>query len=222
MRLRAAGLGAGGGGSSGDNVGVNGDSCAIKAFREYGRELDWKYTDWHNGARKEVVVVSSLGDPWLISNISMFADTVYRFKNGPTPLDTQEKERQDVRRYAEGKPRYDIRKILQKNPKAAVRVEFVARKLERDSHTTELIKKYRGRKCQMCNVSIREKGGRRFVEAAHTTPKKDGGNETLEDILVLCPNRHVEFDKGDKEIIKRTKGRIVFGLNGIKRDPSLK
>ena len=200
----------------------DGANCTIEALRECTRELDWKRIDWYNGKQKEVIVVSSLDDLQLISNISMFVNAVYRFKNGPTPLDIQEKEQQDVRRYAEEKSRSEIKKILQGNPRAARRGEFVVRRFERDNRMTALIKEYRGRKCQICNVNIREKNGGRFVEAAHIKPKKDGGDETLENILVLCPNHHAEFDKGDKEIIDWTKDRIIFRLNEILYNLSLK
>ncbi|WP_423776187.1 HNH endonuclease [Aliarcobacter skirrowii] len=51
------------------------------------------------------------------------------------------------------------------------------------------------------------------MEAAHIIPKKDKGNENKENILILCPNHHKEFDYGKRKIIEHTKKEIVFELN---------
>ena len=32
-------------------------------------------------------------------------------------------------------------------------------------------------------------------------------------ILILCPNHHKEFDKGDRKIIEHTNDKIIFELN---------
>ena len=131
-------------------------------------------------------------------------------------------QQQNVRHYAESKPRSEIKLLLQKQPSELQIIEYMSRQPERDNHMTELIKEYRGRRCQICSTGIRQKNGKLFVEAAHIDPKKDGGAETPANILVLCPNHHAEFDVGDRQIIERTDDRIVFVLNGVKHSLDLK
>ena len=139
------------------------------------------------------------------------------------PADAQKNQwRQlDARGYAESKSRYEIKALLQRQPSELRIAEYVSRQPERDNHMTELIKEYRGRRCQICGTGIRQKDGRFLVEAAHIDPKKDGGVETPSNILVLCPNHHTEFDTGDRQIIERTDDRIVFDLNGIRHSLDL-
>ena len=39
------------------------------------------------------------------------------------------------------------------------------------------------------------------------------GAETPDNILILCPNHHKEFDLGNKIIIERASDTIIFNLN---------
>ncbi|WP_187151998.1 HNH endonuclease [Treponema endosymbiont of Eucomonympha sp.] len=85
---------------------------------------------------------------------------------------------------------------------------------KRDLYQIGLIKKYRGNKCQFCSHTIRKKSGEYYSEASHITPKSEGGDEKLENILVLCPNCHKLFDLGSREEIERTKTKYSVKLNG--------
>ena len=85
---------------------------------------------------------------------------------------------------------------------------------ERDCKITEAIKKLRGRQCQICGMTITTKHGIPYVEAAHITPKREGGNERPENIIILCPNHHKEFDLGNKKILTKEDTMVVFILNG--------
>jgi predicted restriction endonuclease len=67
----------------------------------------------------------------------------------------------------------------------------------------------------MCGHSIKKEDGSLYVEAAHITSKKDKGPELPNNIIVLCPNHHKEFDLGKKEIVKRTAEMIVVVVNEI-------
>jgi predicted restriction endonuclease len=73
----------------------------------------------------------------------------------------------------------------------------------------------------MCGTSILKKDGSFYVEAAHITEKKHKGPESPDNILILCPNHHKEFDFGNKKIIDRTKEKLYFELNGRKYNISL-
>jgi predicted restriction endonuclease len=52
------------------------------------------------------------------------------------------------------------------------------------------------------------------VEAAHIKPKHLKGGETLDNIILLCPNHHKEFDLGNTVLINHTKSNIEFSING--------
>ncbi|MDD4328994.1 MAG: HNH endonuclease [Aliarcobacter sp.] len=80
------------------------------------------------------------------------------------------------------------------------------------------IKRERKFKCQICNETIKKSDGSFYIEAAHIIPKKDKGSENKENILILCPNHHKEFDYGKRKIIKHTKQEIVFELNENKHN----
>lgn len=83
------------------------------------------------------------------------------------------------------------------------------------------IKKDRNFECQICNTKILKSNGSYYIEAAHIKAKKDKGNERKENILILCPNHHKEFDFGKREILKHTINSINFKLNDVVYELSL-
>jgi hypothetical protein len=84
---------------------------------------------------------------------------------------------------------------------------------KRNNKVIALIKILRNFECQICGLSIKKKDGARYVEAAHIIPKRKKGKETPENIILLCPNHHKEFDLGDCEIIKHNQDEVQFKLN---------
>jgi len=86
---------------------------------------------------------------------------------------------------------------------------------KRDNVLIAKIKKDRNFECQICQTKIQKSNGEFYIEAAHIKAKKDKGNEKKENILILCPNHHKEFDFGKREIIKHSSDKIKFKLNGI-------
>lgn len=87
---------------------------------------------------------------------------------------------------------------------------------KRNNKTVAQIKYLRDFKCQLCGTRIRKKDGGYYIEAAHIKPKCKKGRETPDNILILCPNHHKEFDFGKRKIIQHTKEYIEFQLNGMK------
>jgi len=64
----------------------------------------------------------------------------------------------------------------------------------RDTKKTRLLKKKYHDKCQVCNYQI-SIGSRKFYsEVHHLYPLKDGGDDNFNNMLVLCPTHHAEFD----------------------------
>lgn len=85
---------------------------------------------------------------------------------------------------------------------------------KRDNRTIAQIKFIRGCKCQICNTSILKRDGSYYVEAAHIIPKHKEGRETPDNIVLLCPNHHKEFDLGNNEITLLNKNLVTFKMNG--------
>lgn len=92
---------------------------------------------------------------------------------------------------------------------------------KRDNKTVAQIKFIRDFKCQICGTTIKKKDGSNYVEAAHIKPKHKKGRETPDNIILLCPNHHKEFDIGARSIISQDENRIVFTLNGQQHEISL-
>lgn len=87
---------------------------------------------------------------------------------------------------------------------------------KRNNKTIALIKILRNFECQICGMSILKKDGTKYIEAAHITPKHKKGKESAENIILLCPNHHKEFDLGHCEVIERNLNEIWLKLNGNK------
>jgi 5-methylcytosine-specific restriction protein A len=93
---------------------------------------------------------------------------------------------------------------------------------KRDNRTIAQIKFLRNFKCQICTTSIMKKDGTMYIEAAHIEPKNRKGRETPDNILLLCPNHHKEFDLGDRIILSHNKEKVKFTLNGLEYNLSLR
>jgi len=112
----------------------------------------------------------------------------------------------------------DLKEITSQTPEL---IEYKGKQFKRDNKNIVELKILRGFKCQLCESSILKRDGSLYIEAAHITEKKHKGSETPDNILILCPNHHKEFDLGNKKIIERKKDRIIFELNSRKYDISL-
>jgi 5-methylcytosine-specific restriction enzyme A len=93
---------------------------------------------------------------------------------------------------------------------------------KRDNRTIAQIKILRDFKCQICSTTIKKKDGTFYIEAAHIEPKHKKGRETPDNILLLCPNHHKEFDYGDRNILLHDKEKVHLTLNGQEHKISLK
>ncbi|OJJ23608.1 hypothetical protein BKI52_04395 [marine bacterium AO1-C] len=103
-------------------------------------------------------------------------------------------------------------KALEKDHTETITVNNTTYK--RHNYAIALIKQLRGYTCQLCGTQIKKKGGGYYIEAAHIIPKYQQGSETLDNILILCPNHHKEFDYGDREILEHSEEKVVFVMNG--------
>ena len=81
------------------------------------------------------------------------------------------------------------------------RVKGTVLRIVRDTKLAHDIKVLYNHKCQVCNVAIPTKNGF-YSEGAHIKPlgKPHNGDDSLANLICLCPNHHVMFDKGSFSI----------------------
>lgn len=72
-------------------------------------------------------------------------------------------------------------------------IKLTSRFARNTKKTQEIRKLYRD-KCQVCGAVINVPGGSRYSEVHHLRPLKENGDDNYGNMLVLCPNHHVEFD----------------------------
>lgn len=94
-------------------------------------------------------------------------------------------------------------------------INIKSKQYKRSNYLMALIKKYRGYKCQICEEKILKENGEYYIEACHIKAKADGGGDTLENILILCPNHHKLFDYGKRLILKQDNTECRIKLNDV-------
>lgn len=87
-----------------------------------------------------------------------------------------------------------------------------------DTALIKVLKNLYENKCQMpgCRASIKKKDGTYYCEVAHIVPFSEIQTSTADNLIVLCPNHHKEFDLGDKQILVHNKQVVKGVLNGIR------
>jgi len=112
-------------------------------------------------------------------------------------------------------------KYLKNEKFESKQIESRFKHYSRDNLAIAAIKILRGQKCQICDYTLKKPDGSLYIEAAHIDSKKLKGKETRDNIILLCPNHHKEFDLLEREIMKRTKRSITFKLNKVKYNVEL-
>jgi len=81
------------------------------------------------------------------------------------------------------------------------RVKGTVLRIVRDTKLAHEVKALYNHKCQVCNIAITTKNGL-YSEGAHIKPlgKPHNGDDSLANLICLCPNHHVMFDKGSFSI----------------------
>lgn len=79
----------------------------------------------------------------------------------------------------------------------ADRVEYVTTRLIRDTKISKSVKELYDYGCQVCGMVIELPSGDKYAEGAHIKPlgKPHNGPDTTQNILCLCPNHHLMFDR---------------------------
>jgi len=86
---------------------------------------------------------------------------------------------------------------------ASFKTSIVSRRI-RDSALSRHVKTLYNYGCQLCDIAIPGIGGRLYSEGAHVRPVGNPhlGPDSLENILSLCPNHHVQLDIGGMVILE--------------------
>lgn len=82
------------------------------------------------------------------------------------------------------------------------RKEGTVLRIVRDTKIAHEIKKLYNYECQVCGIALVTKSGR-YAEGAHVRPlgRPHEGDDNSNNLLCLCPNHHVLFDKGSFAIL---------------------
>ena len=77
------------------------------------------------------------------------------------------------------------------------RVEYVSTRIVRDTKLAKKIKEKYDSTCQVCGIQITLPTGTTYAEGAHIRPlgMPHKGPDALDNLLCLCPNHHLMFDK---------------------------
>ena len=81
--------------------------------------------------------------------------------------------------------------------KLPIRVSGYYERIVRDTKASLIVKKMYNYRCQMCNVQLSLPHNKFYAEGAHIQPlgKPYDGPDVISNILCLCPNHHVQFDR---------------------------
>ena len=105
----------------------------------------------------------------------------------------------------------DLKNLKETEPEVVV---INHKSYKRDNKTIAQLKILRKFECQICGTKILKKNNDYYIEAAHIKSKSIKGRETPDNILILCPNHHKEFDYGNRIIKQHSIDNLVFELNG--------
>lgn len=97
----------------------------------------------------------------------------------------------------------------------ARRKEGTVLRIIRDTKVTRHIKNLYNYECQACGDTINTKSGK-YAEGAHVKPlgRPHNGDDSIDNVICLCPNHHIMFDKGlfsisdDLELIGALCGKL--------------
>lgn len=102
------------------------------------------------------------------------------------------------------------------------RKEGTVLRIVRDTKISRDIKKLYKFECQVCNIALKTKNGL-YAEGAHIKPlgNPHDGDDCIDNLICLCPNHHVMFDKGvfsiadNFELIGEESGKLILNPSHV-------
>ncbi len=181
--------------------------CILDERCPHGRRgVNRKDYEWQHLVRKAQFflknknVIGNFGYIWYVLPTNNFRDEI------------EEMEIEKIYRYESIKKiREELKSLSPKSPEFET-IQGI--RFARDRATVAKLKILREFRCQICNTRIVKEDGSYYAEGAHIRPKRSGSPETPDNILILCPNHHKEFDLGKREVIDHNSEFIHFILNG--------
>ena len=85
----------------------------------------------------------------------------------------------------------------------------------RDTNKSKDLKKLYNDRCQVCSYFIKINSIKQYSEVHHIRPLHEGGNDSYNNMIVLCPTHHAEFDYRVIGISKNCKNIIDQNENII-------
>lgn len=112
-------------------------------------------------------------------------------------------------------------------------IQYINTRIIRDTIKSENLKKIYDYKCQICNFEILISQNKKYSEVHHVWPLGEGGMDNIDNMLVLCPNHHIQFDyavigfdkDNSNQVIDRQEtkmGVITFEKNHILKQTNIK
>lgn len=74
--------------------------------------------------------------------------------------------------------------------------QFEVMRFLRDSGKVKKLKKIYCNRCQICEYTFEYEKGKFYSEVHHYNPLKASADDELDNMIVVCPNHHAEFDHG--------------------------
>ncbi len=86
----------------------------------------------------------------------------------------------------------------QESRPAEKRVESIIYRIPRNTKTVQALKEDHNNTCQLCNLRLEIGGGKYYSEGHHVKPLGGIhlGPDSNDNIIILCPNCHVQCDSG--------------------------
>lgn len=160
--------------------------------------------EWQHSVRRAQYDLKSKGMIDLVDHIW------YSPKNPRSKDEAEEREAELIyEKQNFGKIREELKSLT---PKSTEYEEINGLRLKRDNATVAKLKILREFKCQICGTRIVKRDGTFYAEGAHIKPKKEGFPETPDNILILCPNHHKEFDLGKRDVVEHNSEYVRFLL----------
>ncbi len=183
-------------------------------------ELNINYTEDLSEIDKRNILINFKNNDSVMKNWTNqeFSNFMYKFYRPPKKLqeliiDDEQEQKEIIKKVSILSREQIIAELRIAKPILKEKVKINGENYKRDNKTIAFLKILRGFKCQICKNAILKKDGSLYVEAAHITEKYKNGSEMPENILILCPNHHKEFDFGNRKIISRSSKEVVFKLN---------
>ena len=92
------------------------------------------------------------------------------------------------------RPKPFVMPDMKKTP--ALKKQFEVMRFLRDSGKVKKLKKLYCNKCQICEYTFEYEKGKFYSEVHHYNPLKASADDELDNMIVVCPNHHAEFDHG--------------------------